>query len=78
MDVPSPVQFMPLLEYAIVFVPKPTATHSVPFHATPRPTLEKMVVPSPVQFMPLLEYAIEFVPKPTATHNEPFHATLYP
>jgi len=28
---------MPSWEYAIVFVPEPTATHRVPFYATPFP-----------------------------------------
>jgi len=35
--VPRPVQFMPSFEYAIVFVPLPTATHREPFHAIPFP-----------------------------------------
>ena len=48
-------------------VPSPTATHIIPFHATPFPAREKIDVPNPVQVVPLLEYAILFVPPPTAT-----------
>ena len=42
MSVPRPTQVIPLLEYAILLFPSPTATHLVPFHATPRPETEKM------------------------------------
>ena len=35
MLVPNPIQLIPLYEYAMVFVPEPTAIHIVPFHATP-------------------------------------------
>jgi hypothetical protein len=73
-----PVHVMPSLEYAIEFVPEPTATHRVPYHATPFPFVEKIVTPLPVQENPSFEYAIEFVPEPTATHRVPDHATPFP
>ena len=54
-DVPNPVQVVPSLEYAILLVvPSPTATHIVPFHATPFP-MEKIDAPNPVQVIPSLE-----------------------
>ena len=74
---PRPVQLVPFDEYAIEFVPLPTATHIEPFHATLTPTSLNIEVPRPVQLVPSDEYAIEFVPAPTATHIfELFHATL--
>jgi hypothetical protein len=42
--------------------PVPTATHLIPFHATPRPADEKIVNNNPVHVIPSLEYAILFVP----------------
>jgi hypothetical protein len=35
------VQEVPLDDVAIKLLPDPTATHNDPFHATPRPVLEK-------------------------------------
>ena len=62
-----------------MFVPVPTATHNVPFHAIPFPVPEDPNKESsdliPSQSIPFDEYAIVFVPSPTATHNVPFHAT---
>ena len=53
----------PSLEYAIEFVPRPTATHLVPFHATSSPLFKKIVFKvTPVQMSPSLEYVIEFGP----------------
>ena len=63
MDVPEPTN--------------PTATHLVPFPATPCPRL-KTDGSTPVQVSPSLEYASVFVPEPTATHLVPFHVTLFP
>ena len=60
--VPIPVQLIPLIEYAIEFVPAPNVTHLVPFHVTPIPCVENILVPIPVQVIPSYEYAIEFVP----------------
>ena len=46
----------PLSEYAIEFVPFPTATHLVPFTATPFPQFKKIVFKvTPVQVSPLSE-----------------------
>jgi hypothetical protein len=45
----------------VFVVPSPTATHLIPFHATPRPIVEKILVPNPVQLIPSLEYAMVFV-----------------
>ena len=70
---------IPSTEVAIVFTePIPTATHKLPFHATPRPELLNIVVPRPVHVIPSGEVAIVFVPVPTATHKLPFHATANP
>ena len=72
---------LPSYEYAIVlFVPEPTATHSVPFHAILLPEIEKTELVTELQVIPSYEYAIFFVPVslPTATHRVPFHATLLP
>ena len=60
------------------FVPLPTATNNVPFHAMPLPYVEKTDVPNPVHVMPSEECAMVFVPLPTATHRIPFHATSSP
>jgi hypothetical protein len=76
--VPRPVQLVPSDEYAIEFVPPPTATHifELLFHATLLPPLN-IEVPRPVQLVPLFdEYAIEFVPAPVATHIFEPYATL--
>jgi hypothetical protein len=67
-----------LVEVAIVFVPFPTATHRLPFHATSLPALVNILLrefATPVQVVPSVEVAIVFVPDPTATHKLPFHAT---
>ena len=58
---------MPSLEYAIVFVPLPTATHwVVPFQATPFPLVKNG--PDVVfHEIPSLEYAIVDKPDPNAT-----------
>lgn len=69
---------MPSFEYAILFVPKPTATNRMPFQAAPYAAFEKIDVPSPVHVMPSEEYAMVFVPVPNATHRVPFHATPIP
>ena len=62
----------------MAFVPPPTATNIVPFHATPRPAV-KIVFPNPVHLIPSKECAIVFAdPSPTATHIVPFHATPRP
>ena len=61
-----------------MFVPEPTATHILPFHAIPNPSPPNISVPSPVQVTPSSDHAIVFVPFPTATHILPFHATLFP
>jgi hypothetical protein len=58
----TPVQLMPLEEYAIVLVPDPTATHKLPFQAMPYPALEKVVAPRPVQLIPSGDVAIVLVP----------------
>ena len=72
------VQVIPSFEYAISFVPVPTATHLIPFQATPFPCVKNKEFPTPVQFIPLLEVAIVFVPSPTATKRFPFQATPLP
>ena len=59
------------VEYAIVFVPLPTAIHIDPFHATPLPDNENILVPIPVHVIPSLEYASVFVPAPVAMVKEP-------
>ena len=59
----------------MVFVPEPTATHRVPFQATPLPAVEKILLPNPVHVIPSDEYAMVFVLSPTATHRVPFQAT---
>ena len=76
-SLPPPVQVIPSYEYAIpLSAPPPAATHIEPFHAIPRPKLEKIVFPLPVQVIPSGDVAIVCdVPDPTATHNAPFHAT---
>ena len=55
---PNPVHLSPSGEYAIVFVPLPTATNLVLFHATPRPESEKIAFPTPVHLIPSKEKAI--------------------
>jgi hypothetical protein len=81
-DAPSPVHVMPSVEYAIVVVPSPTATHllNCALYTTLRPTLVKVDVPSPVHVIPSVEYAIVFVPPPSATHllSCALYATPYP
>ena len=69
-------QFIPLFEYAIVFVPSPTAIHIFPLQVTPRPLLEKklLLFVTTFQFIPLLEYPIVFIPFPTTTQIVPFQA----
>ena len=62
------VQVIPSELYAIELVPFPTATHRVPFQATPSPELEKILVPNPTQLIPSELYAMVLVPCPTATH----------
>ena len=70
----------------MVFVPSPTATNIVPFHATPRPAFVKIVdfevsfpVTTPVHVLPSVECAIVCsIPSPTATQIDPFHAAPYP
>ena len=61
------------------FVPSPTATHRVPFQATPLPAVKMLVLPvTGVHVIPSDEYAMVFVPEPTATHRVPFQATPLP
>ena len=43
------------IEYAIVFVPEPTATTLEPFHTPAFPCVEKIEIPNPVQFIPFNE-----------------------
>jgi hypothetical protein len=66
------VQVVPLVEVIILTLglfelPFPTATHKVPFHATPFPleNIEVLFV-IPVQIIPLDEYAMLLFPEPTA------------
>ena len=71
------------LEYAIVFVPEPTATHRVPFHATPFPAVLKIFeeFTTFIHVIPSLEYIIgllNVVAPPTTTHRVPFHVASYP
>jgi hypothetical protein len=73
-----PVHVVPSTEYAIVFVPVPTATYNNPFHATLYAAVEKIVVPSPVHAVPSKEYASVFVPAPTATQKSSPNTALYP
>ena len=71
------VHVIPSEEYASVFVPKPPATHRVPFHATALQVFVNSAVPEAeaVHVIPSEEYARRFVPSPPATHCVPFHAT---
>jgi hypothetical protein len=73
MLVPMPVHPMPSFEYAMLFMPDPTATHRVPaaLHATLCPYKEKMLKLDAIgtQLIPSLEYASELVPSPTAIHR---------
>jgi hypothetical protein len=50
-----------LKEYAIEFVPCPTATHFLLSYITEYPAVENIATPLPIQVIPLLLYAIEFV-----------------
>ena len=49
---PNPIQVIPSYEYAIVFVPEPTATNNLPFHAilfplsVKGPTIPFQIIPS--------------------------------
>ena len=61
-------------------MPRPTATHIWPFHATSRASTEKMDFPViPVHVIPpSSEKARECVrPFPAASHFSPFHATAF-
>ena len=51
--VPIPIQLMPLYEYAMVFIPEPTAIHIEPFHANPLPCELNIPLPIPTQEVPL-------------------------
>ena len=42
---PEPVQVIPSAEYAIVFVPCPTATHLNPFQTTTYPAVVNILFP---------------------------------
>ncbi len=53
MEVPvRPVQTIPSVDVAMLFVPCPTATQSPLLKATLNPILEKMVIPLPVHKIP--------------------------
>jgi hypothetical protein len=73
----TPVQEIPSVEYASVFVPSPTATQRLsapdsPLHATLYPAYENVVFPNAVQVVPLSEYIIVLVfvlSNPTATYR---------
>jgi hypothetical protein len=75
---------MPSVEYAMVFVPSPVATHrfNSALYATPKPSVLKIDLPSPNQDIPSYEYEILFVvPYPTLTYfagDVVFAATPYP
>ena len=61
-------------------MPRPTATHILPFHATDLASTENMDLPDiPVHVIPpSSENARECVrPFPAATHRSPFHATAF-
>jgi hypothetical protein len=51
-EVPRPVHVVPLVEYAMVFVPAPTATQREPVQHTPLPCVEKTVEPIAVHTNP--------------------------
>ena len=77
--IPKPVHCVEFDEYAIVFVPEPTATHVELPHATPLPLVLNIVAPKPVHIVAFIEYPIVFVPEPTATHVDiPLFATELP
>jgi hypothetical protein len=65
-DVPRPVQVVPLNEYASVLVPAPPAIHMTPVHAIALHWVEKMAMPPAVHVVPLVEYASVLVPEPPA------------
>ena len=75
----GPIHVIPSYEYAVEnMVPRPTATHICPFHATSRASTENMDFPViPVHVIPpSSENARELVrPFPAVTHFSPFHAT---
>ena len=80
-SVTGPIHDIPSYEYAVEKrIPRPTATHMWPFHATSRASTENTDFPViPVHVMPpSSENAREFVrPFPAATHFSPFHATAF-
>ena len=64
-------------------MPRPTATHIAPFHATPHPPNGRLPFPAtnilddastPVQVIPSELVQIVDGPPPVATKYEPFHA----
>jgi hypothetical protein len=77
----GPIHVTPSYEYAVEnTIPRPTATHIRPFHATSRASTENTDFPViPVHVIPpSSENASEFVrPFPPATHFSPFHATVF-
>jgi hypothetical protein len=77
----GPIHVTPSYEYAVEkLIPRPTATHIRPFHATSRASTENTDFPViPVHVIPpSSENASECVrPFPPATHFSPFHATVF-
>jgi ribosome recycling factor len=53
----TPVQPVPFVEYASVFVSDPAATHTEPFHAIALPIVEKGLDVTDVQLVPLVDVA---------------------
>jgi len=74
------VQVIPSLEYAILFVLSPLATHTLPLVHIDHAVISNIELPfdDGVQFIPSSEYAIGFVLSPTATHRVPLVATPNP
>jgi hypothetical protein len=81
---PTPVQFIPFVEYAIEFpalLVEPDTYHrpSLGIHFTsmflgPGPGLDITVLPCPVHVYPSEDVAIVLPPDPTTTQSDPFQA----
>jgi hypothetical protein len=69
--VDTPVHDVPFAEYAIEFVPEPTAIHNDPFQYNLLHCVENTLVPSPVQVIPFVLVANVLPPAPAATQSDP-------